>query len=77
VPPPVPDEWRFAYDAFNALKGDRAIGFGGIGPISFIAVDRYAIRYGIEDPEEFERFHDLIRAMDAAYMADVNKPRKT
>ncbi len=39
---------------------------GTPGPISFLAMDRYAIRYGITG-DEFERFCLLIRAMDGEY----------
>ena len=54
------------WDAFHALAGDRQLGMG-IGPIPFTAIDRYAARFGINDRDEFHRFHALISAMDAAH----------
>lgn len=65
----LPDE-QPVMDAFRALSGDRAMGFGAVGSIPFMAIDRYAERYDIED---FERFHRLIRAMDAAYIEHMNE----
>jgi hypothetical protein len=38
-----------------------------LGPISFQAIDAYARRMGVADGDPFERFHQLIRHMDAAY----------
>lgn len=56
-------------DAFNILHGDRQIGaMGGEGPIPFMAIDAYARRHLIEDPDDFERFCRLIRAMDNEYL---------
>jgi len=43
---------------------------GGVGGIPFTAIDRYADRYQVED---FEVFHRLITAMDAAFLQHVNK----
>ena len=68
--PEVPYEGRQAWDAFWALAGDRVIGMGAVGRISFVAIDRYAVRYGIE---EFEPFHRLVMALDGAYTERVNK----
>lgn len=60
-------------DAFNELGADRAIGFG-LGPIPFSSIDRYATRLGYDDPDEFAFFKRAIRAMDAVFLAAVNKP---
>ncbi len=61
--------WR----AFLALRGDRQIGFGGVGAIPFLAIDRYAQRYGITGADQFDRFLTLIMAMDDAYREHANK----
>lgn len=60
--------------AFHALSGDRAAGFEGLGPIPFLAIDRYCERFGLaDDVDQFECVHALIRAMDAEY----RKPKPT
>jgi hypothetical protein len=73
---PVPDlETRvapaphllFHWAAFAALSTDRQVGMG-IGPIPWTALDRYAERHGINDPDERERFERLIRAMDREFV---------
>lgn len=48
----------------------------GIGMIPFGAIDRYADRYEIATGDDFEEFHRLIRAMDRAFMEQVNSKRK-
>lgn len=48
----------------------RQIGMGIVGGIPFEAVDRYARRYPVED---FEAFHELISAADAAYLEASRK----
>ena len=52
--------WR----AFWDLNGDRTVGFGGVGPVPFLAIDRYAERFGMIGAEPFEEFFMLIKAMD-------------
>jgi hypothetical protein len=44
---------------------------GAVGPITFSTIDRYATRIGINDPEAFERFTLLLRAMDGEYLKHV------
>lgn len=58
-------EWR----AFLELSTDRPVGFSGAGPIPWVAIDRYAVRYGVHDPDDFEAFLTRIRALDAAWLA--------
>lgn len=41
----------------------------GLGPVPWSAIDRYAERHGIDDPDEYERFVRLIRTLDAAFLA--------
>jgi hypothetical protein len=43
-----------------------------MGPIPWSAIDRFAMRYAIAS-DEFDRFCDLIQAMDAAFR-DYHKP---
>lgn len=62
--------WR----AFWALTNDRQFGaLGGCGYIPFMAIDRYAERYGISGVDEFERFQTLLRQMDDAYLAWIGE----
>lgn len=63
------------WDAFHALAGDRQIGMG-VGPIPFVAIDRYAARFGIAGRDEFARFHALISAMDAAHQKHLAEKLK-
>lgn len=44
--------------------------------IPFSSIDRYAVRFGIVCPDEFERFQRLIRAMDAAFREKVTEDAK-
>lgn len=46
---------------------------GGAGSIPFSSIDRYAVRYGIEDLDEFDRFRRMIRAQDRAYLRDMSE----
>jgi hypothetical protein len=54
------------WDAFWELSADRQIGMA-IGRIPFTAIDRYAVRYGIEEVDEFDTFRNVIRSMDAEF----------
>ncbi|WP_073052814.1 phage tail assembly chaperone [Kaistia soli] len=57
----------FEWTAFRRLALDRPRGFG-IAPIPWSSIDRYANRFGIADPDRFERFSRLMMAMDAAVL---------
>lgn len=72
---PEPDEsLRFMWNAFWELTGDRHYGALGFpGAIPFASIDRYAARYGLDDRDEFARFHHLIRRMDSAFIAHVTQ----
>jgi hypothetical protein len=61
------DHLIFVWEAFNALSGDRQSGLGVIGQIPFVAIDRFADRYGIADRDEFACFHGHIKAMDRVW----------
>jgi hypothetical protein len=58
---------RPEWDAFWSLSTDRPVGMSQ-GPIPWSSIDRYAMRYAIEG-DEFDRFHDLIRALDVAFLS--------
>jgi len=46
----------------------------GVGPIPYSSVVRYAEGHDM-DPDEFDYFHGIIRAMDNEYLTIVNKPK--
>lgn len=58
--------------AFWSLSNDRQLGFGGSGGILFTAIDRYAERSGITDPDEYWTFEAMIRACDAVWLKHAN-----
>ncbi len=67
----------FFAEAFNDLSSDRPLGaMGGAGPIPWTAIDRYADRHGLDDPDVFDEFRRLIRAQDRVYLDDVAEKMK-
>lgn len=75
--PPAGSEqqaWHAFYvRAWEALRFDRQyFAFGGETPISFMALDAYARRYGLEG-EAFERFVAFLTAMDDEWLEHVRK----
>lgn len=70
--PQVSPDARQYLMAFWALSHDRPIGFGGVGGISFVAIDAYAKRLGVESAEEFWTFERMIRACDAVWLRHAN-----
>jgi hypothetical protein len=52
--------------AFNELVGDRQPG----GPIMFASVDRWAVRNGMDGPDEFSGLLSALAAMDEAMKGD-------
>jgi hypothetical protein len=72
--PEIDDHLAFVWNAFWAISGDRPIGvMGGVGSIPFAAIDRYAVRYGVDGRDEFDRFHAMIKRMDAVFIAKANE----
>lgn len=61
----------WVWDAFWELGSDRSIGTSE-GEIPFSAIDRYARRYGINSPDDFEGFRKLIRHLDHLYLSTRN-----
>lgn len=76
-PPDLPDGAGIYIAAFNRLVSDRplAIGMGGaiLGRIPFAAIDRWARRAGIRDPDAFARFDRIICALDGPDVAAINE----
>jgi hypothetical protein len=75
--PKRPDEARserwhdFYRRAWDVLRFDRQYTEGGgETPISFLALDAYARRFGIEG-EAFDRFHTFMTAIDADWLTHV------
>ncbi|WP_421522350.1 phage tail assembly chaperone [Ochrobactrum quorumnocens] len=62
--------------AWHFLRYDRQYGaMGGESPISFLAMDCYARRYGI-DGVFFDTFRALISALDAEWLDHLNETNK-
>lgn len=64
----------FYYEAFLELSSCRQIGMG-TGPIPWTAIQEYADRVGIRGQER-ERFTEVIRAVDVAYLEHQVKELK-
>jgi len=47
-----------------------------VGPIPFRAINEFAIRYGIEDIDEFDRFRAFMRELDEEYFAQQKSQEK-
>lgn len=63
IPPALPAGSGLYLKAFYELQSDRLEG----GAIPFTAIDCYARRYGIEDPDEFEMLLDMIRSLEVEH----------
>ena len=61
-------------DAWGDLAGDRNT---ELGPIPYLAIDRWASRHGVEDPDDFSLLLRAIRAADRAYLAWAAEELKT
>ena len=48
------------------MNGDRSM---ETGRISFLAIDRYAERYGVVSADEFDRFLTIVTSMDGEYLS--------
>lgn len=65
-------------EAFSDLSTDRPFSaMGGAGPIPWSAIDRYAARHEIDDPDDFDRLRRMIRAQDRAYLDHMAEEAKT
>ena len=55
--------------AFEDLSPGRPqTGLGGPAPIPFDTVDRYAARFGFDDPDAFDDLLRFLRALDEEYL---------
>lgn len=73
--PHLPDEAEVFWRAFCDLCGDRSYGMGA-GPIPWGAFDRWAVRHGVFDPDEFAFVWSAIRALDAVWLDNAAKKRE-
>lgn len=81
---PIPAKFRDApelfagievfYNAFMDMTSCRDLGFGQIGPISWLTVQRYCEVYGIEGEQREDMFYHVGR-MDRAYLEHLEKKR--
>ena len=62
------------YTAFLDLTGCRQLG-DAMGPIDWIAIDRYCQRHSIEG-EQYEDMHYMISRMDLAFMSHFREKNK-
>ncbi len=53
-------------DAWGDLTGDRNT---ELGPIPFVSIDRWASRFGIDDPDHFAFLVRAIRSADSAFLS--------
>lgn len=73
--PEIPEHLEHVWRGFLALESDRPR-FWDVGPISYVAIDRYAARNRI-DGDAFDRFAELIRRIDAADLKVINRKSGT
>lgn len=75
--PEIDDGIAWYLAAFWDLNGDRQLGaMGGAGPISFLALDRYAERQGVTDADDFARFSTIIRGLDGVFLKHLTEKAK-
>lgn len=63
------------WEAFWRLTTTRQSGMG-VGPIPWTAIDRYAQRHAIDDPDDFDELTELIMTMDQTYLEHVRKEQE-
>lgn len=67
--PKVADDLFGIFSAFLTLsRGRNVTAFGSPAPISFESIDRYAVRLGIVSLDDFERFVEIVTALDACFL---------
>jgi hypothetical protein len=64
---------RTEWAAFAELQYDRPVGMAGAGAIPWSAIDRWAQRNGITDPDEFAALVACLRALDRVWLAEQAK----
>jgi hypothetical protein len=64
-------------EALTSLAGERpaSLGMAGVifGTIPYSALDRFAARAGIDEPDEFARFIRVVTALDAEEVSRLNE----
>jgi hypothetical protein len=70
--PTVPDHLVFLWKAFWDLSSDRQVGMA-LGPIPWSSIDRYSVRHGVNNIDEFEYMLALLKGMDEVYLEYQNK----
>jgi hypothetical protein len=73
-----PDLYRadqFYWNAFWQINTDRPSNSAGISAISYMAIDAYARREGLEGSDFYDLFN-IVRAMDAEFIDHVAKASK-
>lgn len=73
--PELADHLVYVWNAFQIVSTDRPSGMG-LAPIPFSAIDRFAMRYGIDGLDEFERLRRLIGEMDRALLDDLRSEQE-
>ena len=63
-------------DEGHLLAAVELDGLGGVGPIPFVAIDRYAERFGVAPGDDFVRFHTLLKRMDATFLEHMAEKAK-
>ena len=54
--------------AFAELQSARPVGMSGACAIPWTAINEWARRFGIDDPDDFFDLHMMIRAQDDAWL---------
>lgn len=65
--PEIRPDLEIYWEAYMDLNGTRASGFG-LGPIPWTALDRFAARHGLDDPEEFQNLKEIVWLVDKEYL---------
>lgn len=68
------DAWAWIWQAWSEMAGDRITSMGN-GATSWVSIDAYARRYGIED-DDFELFAYGIRVLDMKALTYVQDEQK-
>lgn len=59
---------------FWRLSTDRPAGFGGVLPIPWSSISRYAEQYGFASEVDYDSFVAIISRLDNAYLEIKNPP---
>ena len=77
IRPPVLPEVTFLLQAYDDIKTCRPVnGMGAIMPIPFTAIDAWAVRHKIDDPDLFDLLRSGVRIMDRFEREDFERRAK-